>query len=102
MFYLCRMQPGMQSGGMNNMSSYNQMGMTSQSQGSYMPQRMVPNQQQRQQRLQQMRLQQLPQQQQSQQQQQAALMAQLQQQMGVRGGQQPNNTYNQYGQPPQY
>lgn len=102
-----RMQPGMQNQGMNAMSNYNQMGMTTQAQGSYnMQQRMIPNQQQqRQQRLQQMQQlrlqqQQMPQQQQSQQQQQAALMAQLQQQMGVR--QQPNNNYNQYGQPPQY
>jgi hypothetical protein len=30
------------------------------------------------------------------------LMAQLQQQMGVRGTQQPSNAYNQYPQPPQY
>jgi hypothetical protein len=71
------------------MSSYNQMGMpASQNQGSFIQQRIVPNQQQ--QRIQQMqqmqRMRQLPQQQQTQPQHNsnAALMAQLQQQMGVR------------------
>lgn len=94
--------------GMSNIPNYNQMGMTpSQGQGTFIQQRMVRTQQQQQQQQRQQMLQQQLRLQQQQMPQQSAqpphnanLMAQLQQQMGVR--QQPSNAYNQYQQPPQY